>query len=392
MSGESNSAMSTALAPPAVRSPPAGPTQAMQGNLRSVVVRGLVLALALLAGSVFMIDWDDLLGLSGVQRTDDAYLRGDPTTLSARVAGYVTRVAVGDLADVKAGDILYEIDDAEYRARVDLASSQVGEAAAQVAIADAQLGLQARQIELAQAGADLTRSDLIHAEEELTRQNALLGTPAYLQRNWEQATANALALRATDAGEQATIAGQRAQVAVLQATLRQAQATLQARQAALVAAQITLSYTHVRSPRDGRLGLRIVRLGQYVTPGTPMIQLVPRNDVWVVGNFRESQMRAIRVGEPATLTLDADPGIRLSGHVDSIEPSSEALGSLLPPDRSTGNFTKIAQRVPVKIRIDPGQVREKNLIGRLLPGLSVEVAVDTRAGPDTVPAAGGSRS
>jgi membrane fusion protein (multidrug efflux system) len=365
--------------PPPAAAPP--PVAAPANNPRRVVVRALIVALAVLAGGLFMVDWDDLLLLSPIRRTDDAYLRGDPTTLSARVPGYVSRVAVADMADVKAGDTLYEIDDSEYRARVDLADAQVSDAGAQVAIAVAQLALQKRQIEVTRKGAELAQSDLIQAEQERTRQNGLLGTPAYLQRDWEQATQNALALRATVAGAQATIAAQTAQLKVLQADVKAAAANLQSRQAALDTAKINLGYTRVVAPHDGRLGYRIARVGQYVTPGEPLIELVPRNDVWVVANFRETQLRDMRVGQPARLTFDAYPGITLLGHVDSIEPGSEALGSVLPPDRAVGNFTKIAQRVPVKIRIDPAQARENALIGRLFPGLSVEAAVDTGARP-----------
>jgi membrane fusion protein, multidrug efflux system len=366
--------------------PPPPPSPAPPPNmLRRVIVRALIVGLAVLAGGLFMVDWDDLLLLSPVQRTDDAYLRGDPTTLSAHVPGYVSKVAVADMAMVKAGQVLYEIDDAEYRAQVDLARAQVADASAQVAIAAAQIRLQERQIDVTQSNADLAQSDLIQAVQEAGRQNALRGTPAYLRSAWEQATQNALALEATVAGNQATIASQTAQLKVLQATHEQAEAALQAKQAALDTAQINLGYTHVLAPRDGRLGFRIVRVGQYVAAGQPLIQLVPRNDVWVVANFRETQVRNMRVGQPARLTFDAYPGVTLIGHIDSIEPGSEALASLLPPDRAVGNFTKITQRVPVKIRIDPGQALQNKLIGRLLLGLSVEAAVDTAAQPATPP-------
>ncbi len=285
------------------------------------------------------------------------------------------------MATVREGEVLYEIDDAEYLAAVDLATAQVADAGAQVATASAQIALQESQIDVTQSTADLAGSDLILAEQERTRQNGLRGSPAFLQRDWEQATQNALALEATVAGNNATIASQTAQLKVLHATFAQAQANLRAKQAALEAAQINLGYTRVLAPRDGRLGYRIARLGQYVVPGTPLIQLVPSNDVWVVANFRETQLRNMRVGQPAQLTFDAYPGITLAGEVDSIEPGSEAIGSLLPPERAVGNFTKIAQRVPVKISINAGEGRRNGLIGRLFPGLSVEAAVDTSAQP-----------
>lgn len=371
-----------AAVPPPAPAPAPPPAAPPPYNLRRLVVRALIVALAVLAGSLFMVDWDDLLLLGSLQHTNDAYLRGDPTTLSASVPGYISHVDVADMAAVKQGETLYEIDDAEYRANVDLATAQVADAGAQVAVAAAQIGLQERQIDVAQSNAELAQSNLILAEQERTRQNGLRGTPAYLQRDWEQATQNALSLQSTVAGDRATIASQTAQLKVLRAMLAQAQAYLQAKEAALETAEINLGYTHVLAPRDGWVGYRIARRGQYVAPNTPLIQLVPRNDVWAVANFRETQLRNMRVGQPARLTFDAYPGITLAGHVESIEPGSEAVGSLLPPERAVGNFTKIAQRVPVKIRFDAGQARQNELIGRLLPGLSVEATVDTSAQPE----------
>ena len=354
--------------------------------LRRVVVRALIVGLAVLAGGLFMVDWDDLLLLSPVQRTDDAYLRGDPTTLSARVPGYVRRVAVTDMETVKAGQVLYEIDDDEYRAQVDLARAQVAEAGAQVAIAN---------------GADRASGapDRRHAEQRRPgaigpdpgRTGGVVGrtgcaarppfccapgsrrprTPSRCRPRW-QATAPPSRRRRRSSRSCTRRSSRRRR-------------TQQAKQAALETAQINLGYTRVLAPRDGRLGFRIALVGQYVAAGAPLIQLVPRNDVWVVANFRETQVRNMHVGQPARLTFDAYPGITLAGHIDSIEPGSEALGSLLPPDRAVGNFTKIAQRVPVKIRIDAGQARQNELIGRLFPGLSVEAAVDTSAKPTTPP-------
>jgi membrane fusion protein, multidrug efflux system len=381
---------------PAPQSPPGSapppPAAPPPNRLRRVVVRALIVGLAVLAGGLFMVDWDDLLLLSPVQRTDDAYLQGDPTTLSARVPGYVHRVAVADMEMVTKGQVLYEIDDAEYRAQVDLAQARVAEAGAQVAIAAAQIDLQERQIDVTQSKADLAQSDLILAEQEQSRQNGLRGTPAFLLRSWEQATQNVLALQATVAGNRATIASQTARLKVLHATLEQAEADLRAKQSALETARINLGYTRVLAPRDGRLGFRIARVGQYVAAGAPLIELVPRKDIWVVANFRETQVRNMRVDQPARLTFDAYPGVTLVGHIDSFEPGSEALVSLLPPDRAVGNFTKIAQRVPVKIRIDAGQVHQNELIGRLLPGLSVVAVVDTEAQPTTPPAAPATQS
>ena len=361
-------------APPAPSPPPSPPPS---DSLRRLVVRSLVVALALLAGGVFMIDWNDLLLWSPVQRTDDATLRGEPTVISARVAGYLTAVPVLDMAEVRAGETLFEIDDATYRAQVELADAQLADAQAQVAIAGAQIALQEQQIAVAGGTAALAESNAILADQERARQNGLVGTAAARQTDVEQANANAIAQEATLAGARASVAGARAQLKVLQAQLTEAQAALQAKQAALDSARINLGYTRVAAPRDGRVGYRLARVGQYVSPGTPLIELVPSNDIWVIAYYRETQMRDMRPGQPAKVTLDAYPGVTLHGHVDSIAPGSQALGSMLPPDRSVGNFTKIAQRIPVKISIDPGQVPAHGLIDRMFPGLSVETAVDT---------------
>ena len=367
----------TPAPPVAVPPAPSTPPPPSSDGLRRLIVRSLVVALALLAGGVFMIDWDDLLLWSPVQRTDDATLRGEPTVISARVAGYLTGVPVRDMAQVKAGETLFEIDDATYRAQVELADAQLADAQAQVAIAGAQIALQEQQIAVASSAAALAESNAILAGQERVRQNGLAGTVAARQTDVEQANANAVAQEATLAGTRAAVAGARAQLKVLQAQLTEAQAAMQAKQAALDSARINLGYARVVAPRDGRVGYRLALIGQYVSPGTPLIELVPRNDTWVIANYRETQMRDMRPGQPAKVTLDAYPGVTLSGHVDSIEPGSQALGSLLPPDRSVGNFTKIAQRIPVKIRIDPGQVSAHGLISRMFPGLSVETAVDT---------------
>ncbi|MDO9710562.1 HlyD family secretion protein [Paracraurococcus lichenis] len=352
---------------------PAAPTAPPPPSLRGIVVRAVVVALGLLAAGVLVVDWDELLLGQSRQWTNDAYLRGDPRQLSARLSGYVGRVAIADYQVVKAGDLLFEVEDADYRAQRDRAQAALAQAEAAQALAQAQAAQQESQVEVARRTIDATAADLRRAQLEQVRQEELRNTPAFIPRIWDQASADAQRLQATIAGNRADLGAQQAQLAVLRAGLEQAAAAVLGARAALEQAQVTLRYTRVVAPADGMVGSRAVRVGQYVQPGTLLTQFVPLDHVWAVANFRESQLGRMQAGQRAQVTVDAYPGTVLHGRVDSFEPGSQALGSLLPPDRAVGSFTKIVQRLPVKILLDdPGP-----LAGRLLPGLSVEVTVET---------------
>ena len=353
--------------------PPPAPPAPPPPNLRGVVVRAVVVALGLLAAGVLIVDWDDLPLRGAWQSTNDAYLRGDPRQISARVSGYVRRVGIADYQTVRAGDLLFEIEDAEYRAQADRARAAVAQAEAGVALARALIAQQESQLEVARRTIEATTADLRRAQLERVRQDELRNTPAFITRVWEHAAADAQRLEATRAGNRADLAAQQAQLGVQRVGLEQAAATLLGAEAALEQAQVTLGHTRVTAPEDGVVGSRAVRAGQHVAPGTLLTQFVPLGRVWVVANFREIQLGRMRVGQPARITVDAHPGVVLRGRVDSVEPGTQALGSLLPPDRAVGGFTKIVQRLPVKIAIgDPGP-----LAGKLLLGLSVEARVDT---------------
>jgi membrane fusion protein, multidrug efflux system len=362
---DSSTAVTAAPTPAAV--PPPAP------GLRGVVVRAAVVVLGLAASAALIVDWDDLLLRGAWQSTNDAYLRGDPRQISARLSGYVHSVGITDYQSVRAGDLLFEIEDTDYKAQLDRARAALSGAQAELALARAKSAQQESQIEVSRRTVDATAADLRRAQLERIRQDELRNSPAFLARVWDQATADAQRLEATLAGNRADLGAQQAQLGVLKAAVDQAEATVLGAQAALEQAQVTLGYTRVTAPEDGMVGARAVRVGQYVAPGTLMTQFVPLNRVWVVANLREVQLSRIRVRQPARITVDAYPGTVLQGRVDSVEPSSEAMESLLPPDRAVGNFTKIVQRVPVKIAIDD----TGPLAGRLLPGLSVEVSVDT---------------
>jgi membrane fusion protein (multidrug efflux system) len=315
------------------------------------------------------------------QSTDDAYLQADLTPLAAKIPGYVRRVPVQDFQRVKAGDLLVEIVDDDYRAQHDQAQANVTAAKAAIQSIEQQKLLQDALIKQAQATIAATEADVTRYHLEAVRQQTLLsqglaGTPQIT----EQAIDNEKRAEATLALNRAQLDQQRQQLNVLESQEKQAHASLNAQQAARDLAEINLGYTRITAPVDGMVGQRQVRSGQYVSAGTEVISLVPLPDVWVIANFKETQMTRVRVGQPASATVDAFPGVVLHGRVDSWSPASGAQFSLLPPDNATGNFTKVVQRIPVKIVFEP----DPSIADLLRPGMSVIATIYTTsisAGP-----------
>jgi len=364
-----------------------GPDKGQQGKeaqdkkstLKGAVVRAIIAVLAMLGAALFLIDWNAIVWEADRRETNDAQLRGNPTRLEARVAGYVAEVAVTDYQAVHEGDLLYLIEQDDYQARVALAEANVAAAEAGIGVAEAQVASQQARVGAAAASSQATAANLERARLERMRQGALLGTESGLPRAYEAAASQEQRLRAQLSGNQDQAGAQAAQVGVQKAQLDVARATLDQRRAALQQARIDLGYTRVTAPADGVVGQRLAFKGQYVSPGTQLITLVPLDQVWAVANYREEQVNHMRLGQPAEVRVDAYPGIVLHGHVQSFEPTSQAANSPTPPDRAVGSFTFIVQRIPVKISFDPGHPLE----GRLLPGLSVETVVDTSAAPAT---------
>lgn len=319
-------------------------------------------------------DWNWWQGSAARQVTDDAYLQADLTPLAAKSPGYVRSVLVGDFQRVKAGDILVEIVDDDYRATLDQAEASVDAASAAIENIQRQKLLQQALVQQAEATIQGTQADLTRYHLEAVRQQNLLVTRyAGTEQLVEQAVDNEKRTEATLALNQAQLEQQRQQLKVLDSQERQAEATLKGQEAARDLAKIALGYTRIVAPVDGMVGQRQVRPGQYVSVGTQVIALVPLPNVWVVANYKETQMTRIRVGQPASVTVDAFPGVVLHGHVDSWSPGSGAEFSLLPPDNATGNFTKVVQRIPVKILLDP----DPRVADLLRPGMSVVAAIDT---------------
>lgn len=366
----SNTDTDAARAAPQPAPPPAG--QPVTWN--PWIVRVAVLALALLLVIAFFTRWDLWVGSNIEQTTNDAYLQSDTTPIAAQVSGVVRAVPVGDFQRVKAGDLLAEIADADYRARVAQAEAALNAAAAAIAALDSQKRTQQALIDQAAANikgleAEAWRARLEEQrQQELTHQG-LAGTQQALQQ------AQAAAQRAEAALEagRAQLEQQRAVLDGLGAQREQAEATRRQREAELSLARISLGYTRITAPMDGVVGQRQVRPGQYVAPGNQLITLVPLPRVWIVANYKETQMTRIRVGQPATIRVDAFPGTVLQGRVEAYSPASGSQFALLPPENATGNFTKIVQRIPVKIAVDVPNPLE-NL---LRPGMSVVVTIDT---------------
>ena len=359
----------SAATPPAA--PPA-PTRPAIWWLRGLVGIGIV-AIAAGTAILFTTQWDSWVGSRIDQTTDDAYVKGDITPLSAKIEGYVSKVAVSDYQQVKAGDLLVEIEDDDYRARVAQAEADLAGAEAAIENLKAHKAAQHSQIDQAESAIAETQADVDRTKLEAKRQGALLASTFGTQQKVEQAVADEKRFEATLARNQAELESERRQMAVLDTQESQLRAEMKAKRAQLDLANITLGYTRIAAPVDGMVGERGVRAGQYVRPGAQVISVVPLDTVWVVANYKETQLTRVAVGQRASVTIDTFPGVTISGHVDSIAPASGSQFTLLPPDNATGNFTKVVQRIPVKIVLDPGNA----LAGKLRPGMSVIATIHT---------------
>jgi len=353
--------------------------------------------------------------------------------LSTRVSGTVAQVAVNDYQKVKAGDLLVQIKDDDYRAQVEqaqaavraaeaaiennqrqkalqdarIAQAQAGIEAARAQVAQAQAGIDASQAQIkgAEAAVQATKADVVRTESERRRQESLVEASAATRQRLEQVVADAERFRSILASREAELAQSHAGLAVRKSDLAQAEAALlgrnadleaqrrqraaldpqegqlradlSAKQAGLKVAETNLEYTRIVAPADGVVGERKVRAGQLVSPGTQAISLV-QSDPWVMANYKETQLTNVRKGDPVEITVDAFPGMTIKGRVEEIAPASGSQFALLPPDNATGNFTKIVQRIPVKIVFEP----DANVRERLRPGMSVISKIKTGGGRD----------
>lgn len=319
------------------------------------------------------VRWNAWVGGATVQTTNDAYIRAELTRLSSRVSGEVLTVAVTDFQHVKAGDLLIQIDPADYQVQV--AQAEAGVAAAQAALDNLsnQVELQYATIAQAEAAQVAAAATEVEARQEQERQQSLTQTEAGTRQKLEQATAGYAKAQADVRASRAVIAAQRHQLEVLSGTKKQRAADVEAAKAALAAAKLRLGYTHITAPFDGVVGERQVQPGDYVNIGTNLINVVPLPRVYVIANYKETQLTRVRPGQPVDIAVDTFPNEKLRGRVERIAPASGSQFALLPPDNATGNFTKVVQRIPVRIQLDEGQP----LLSRLLPGMSVVTSINT---------------
>jgi membrane fusion protein (multidrug efflux system) len=309
-----------------------------------------------------------------LQTTDDAYVKADSTIVSPKISGYLAEVLVGDNQPVKAGQLLARIDDRDFRTALEQAHADVAGSEAAVRNLDAQIALQQPLIEQGTADVAAAEANLQFASEEQARYEGLMKSGSGTVQRAQQSDA---ALREKTAqlqhGRSGLLAAQK-KVDVLVTERAKAVAQLDHARAVEQQATLNLSYTRITAPVDGTVGARTLRVGQFVQAGTQLMAVVPLDAVYVVANFKETQLTHVRNGQPVEVRIDSFHGTRLKGHVDSLSPASGLEFALLPPDNATGNFTKIVQRVPVKIVLD-----DHSLTGLLRPGMSAEPTVNTKA-------------
>jgi membrane fusion protein (multidrug efflux system) len=330
-------------------------------------------AAAMVVGVLIYLVAPGLFGKRTQQSTNDAFVSADFTLVAPRVAGFIKEVLVEDNQQVKAGQLLALIDDRDLRAAAEAADAQTLVARAQLQNARATLERQTSVIAQAQATVVSAKAEMAFAEHELNRYNHLAGVGAGTVQNAQQARTRIDQATARLANATAALAAERKQVEILTAQRDAAEGGLKRAQAALEMASYELSYTRIVAPQDGMVGERAVRVGAYVTPGSKILAVVPLERAYVVANFQETQLTDVQPGQDVQVHVDSLGGEALQGRVESIAPATGVTFASVKPDNATGNFTKVVQRIPVKIILDPGQP----LAERLRVGMSVEASIDT---------------
>ncbi|WP_322963388.1 HlyD family secretion protein [Sphingomonas fuzhouensis] len=349
--------------------PPVSPSK--KRRIRIIL---LVVAAAAVIGGVFWYANYKSVG-QYMQTTNDAYIQADAVTVAPRVSGYVDKVFVGENQQVKAGDPLLQIDTRDYRAQTQQIQAQIGVARANAEGVQAQIKEQQAAIDRAQADLRAAQSDAAFAQAEVARYTPLAASGAESRERLSQLQNQARQANARVAASSAALAAARRRVGTLEAQVQQARSQGQAAKAQLEAADVNLNSTLIRAATTGRVGNKTVRVGQFVQAGTRTMSIVPVSQLYISANFKETQLGLMRPGQPVKIEVDALPGVEINGHVESVAPGTGAQFSLLPPQNATGNFTKIVQRVPVRIAVDAdAQTR-----ALMVPGMSVEVTVDTRS-------------
>ncbi|SKA34774.1 membrane fusion protein, multidrug efflux system [Enhydrobacter aerosaccus] len=315
------------------------------------------------------------------QSTDNAYVQADYTTVAPKISGYITEVLVQDNQKVKAGQILARIDDRDFRVALDQAKADVEGAEAALRNLDAQIAQQQSVIDQQKADIASAQASLSYAQADNVRYSNLVKTGYGTVQRAEQAETALKEKTAQLQHNRAALLVAQRKIDVLTSDRARAEATRDRSLANQHQAELNLSYTSIVAPVDGTVGARSLRVGQFVQAGSALMAVVPLHAVYIVANYKETQLTQVRPGQPVEVEIDTFPGVILKGHVDSLSPASGLEFSLLPPDNATGNFTKIVQRIPVKIALD-----DDNLTGLLRPGMSVEPTIDTRGATDVAAA------
>ncbi|WP_110950648.1 HlyD family secretion protein [Pseudomonas bohemica] len=310
-----------------------------------------------------------------LESTDDAYVGGDVTVIGPRVPGYITELKVVDNQFVHAGDLLVKIDDRDYVAALNKADGAVAAEQALLANLDATEQLQHAVISQAKAGIDAANAETVRSRDDQVRYQVLSGRSAVSVESFQRADATYKTAQANGAKARASMLASQRQLDVISTQKQQARAALEQARAERDMARLTVGYTELRAPVDGVIGNRRARVGAYAAAGTQLLSVVPATGLWVDANFKEDQLTRMRPGQAVSIEADVLPGQVFHGHLDSLAPATGSQFSVLPPENATGNFTKIVQRVPVRVYLDG----EDGKLGKLRPGLSVIAKVDTNA-------------
>jgi membrane fusion protein, multidrug efflux system len=309
-----------------------------------------------------------------IESTDDAYVGGNVTVLAPHVPGFVSQIHVADNQYVKAGDLLVTLDDRDYQAKLAHAEAAVARQQATLANLRAQHELQQSMIAQAEATLSSDKAGAVFASQEAARYRALAVSTFGSVQNDQKASAADRQAQATVAAAEATLDAARQKLAVLDTQTAETQADLVQAEADVNTAQLDLGYTRISSPIDGYVADRSAQIGAYVTTGTNLLSIVPAHGLWVDANFKEDQLARMQAGQPVSIVADVLPGREFHGRVVSLAPATGAVFAVIPPENATGNFTKIVQRVPVRIAI----ADDDGTLGVLRPGLSVTASVDIR--------------
>lgn len=362
---------------PLISASRAGAVSKAPSSIKTLFVPGTAIIIALTAIVAASVNWDPWIANQSVQLTDDAAVFADVSAISTRVGGTVEGISVADYAHVKAGDLLFSIDRAPYEVALLSSTAKLAAARAELQNNDSQRTFQLAQIDVAVAQRQASAADEVETSKELERQLKLAsdGRASSVQ-TLERATAAHDRAVANAKMNEATVSAQRAQLDVLARQRDALAANVDFAAAEVAADELELGYTQIRAPLDGVVAKRNVQLGTYVPAGTSLISIVPLPQVYVLANYKENQMARVHEGQRVDIAVDMLPGEKLHGTVSKISPASGSTFALLPADNATGNFTKVAQRLTVRIEFDPDQSSSD----RLRPGMSVVTRIATREG------------